>query len=327
MTVAIRGVEPSEYIAHSTHRGERVWSESNCYVDLWTELLHGNGYEPLACLPFTIGTDLEGDQWTFFKFPLADLYQLYGIDVFELNVWRPLVVHVEEQLALGRPVIAEMDSFYLPDTSGTSYRTGHVKTSIGIQMLDREARRLGYYHGIGYHELGGDDFDGVFRIGSRLADPEFLPPYVEVAKLDARTPLEGDRLVSGSIELLREHLRRRPRANPFRRYQPRFDADLRWLESESLSTFHGYAFATLRQAGASFELAADYLDWLTAKGEAGLDVATTDFRQVAEMAKGLQFKTARLANNRKPFDPAPFLDGMAEAWDRGMRALVDRYRP
>ena len=27
----------------------------------------------MAALPFTLTVDLEGDQWTFFKFPLADL--------------------------------------------------------------------------------------------------------------------------------------------------------------------------------------------------------------------------------------------------------------
>ncbi|MEO8451821.1 MAG: DUF1839 family protein, partial [Gemmatimonadota bacterium] len=190
MTRAIWGLEPAGYQPHATHRDDRVWLESNCYVDLWTELLHSNGLEPIACFPFTLGTDLEGDQWTFFKFPLADLYQLYGIEVFELNIWRPLVVHVEEQVALGRPVIVEMDSYYLPDTSGTSYRTGHVKTSIGIQMIDAPARRLGYYHNAGYHELSAEDFDGAFRLSGHLANPEFLAPYVEVAKLDARAPLE-----------------------------------------------------------------------------------------------------------------------------------------
>ena len=70
---------------------DRAWPESNCYVDLWIELLHAAGAEPLAALRFTLAVDVEGDQWTFFKFPLADLEALYGVSVFELNVWRPLV--------------------------------------------------------------------------------------------------------------------------------------------------------------------------------------------------------------------------------------------
>ena len=75
-----------------------------------------------------------------------------------------------EQLALGRLAIVEVDAFYLPDTAGTSYRCEHVKTSIGIQALDPEARRLGYFHNAGYYELAGEDFTGVFRLQGRLTD-------------------------------------------------------------------------------------------------------------------------------------------------------------
>ena len=115
-------LDPAAYARHPLHCADRAWPESNCYVDLWVELLHTAGAEPLAALPFALAVDVEGDQWTFFKFPLADLEALYGVSVFELNVWRPLVVHVAEQLALGRPSIVEVDAFYLPDTAGTSYR-------------------------------------------------------------------------------------------------------------------------------------------------------------------------------------------------------------
>ena len=66
-----------------------------------------SGFEPRAILPFTLTIDIEGDQWTFVKCPAADLQALYGIDVIELNVYRPLVRHIEAQLALGRPTIVE----------------------------------------------------------------------------------------------------------------------------------------------------------------------------------------------------------------------------
>ena len=55
------------------HRADRDWAETNCYVDIWIELLHAWGFEPIAALPFTFGIDFEGDQWTFYKPPLADL--------------------------------------------------------------------------------------------------------------------------------------------------------------------------------------------------------------------------------------------------------------
>ena len=97
MTGELWPLDPAAYARHALHRTDLAWPESNCYVDLWIELLHTSGAEPLAALPFTFAVDLEGDQWTFFKFPLADLYTLYGVEVFELNVWDRLVAHIEEQ--------------------------------------------------------------------------------------------------------------------------------------------------------------------------------------------------------------------------------------
>ena len=95
---------PATYVRHPIHGDGRIWAETNCYVDLWIELLHALGRDPVAALPFTLAIDFEGDQWTFFKFPLADLSDLYGLDVQELAIWRPLADHVEEQVTRGRPV-------------------------------------------------------------------------------------------------------------------------------------------------------------------------------------------------------------------------------
>jgi hypothetical protein len=318
-------LDPAGYARHPLHRNDSAWPESNCYVDLWVELLHTMGVEPLAALPFTLAVDLEGDQWTFFKFPLADLYALYGVDVFELNVWRPLVAHVEEQLALGRPAIVEVDGFYLPDTAGTSYQTAHVKTSIAIQAFDAGARRLGYFHNAGYYELAGADFTGVFYLQERATDGERLPPYVEVAKLRARQPLVGRALVAASVELLSLHLQRRPRDNPFRRYGTRFTADLEGLSGATLSQFHGYAFATFRQCGPAFEFAAAYLRWLAANGESGLEAIAAECSAIATGAKTLQLKTARFVNGGRTFDPAPAIETMARAWDDAMVGLEARY--
>ena len=141
MTGQLWPVDPAAAARHPLHQIDRAWPESNCYVDLWIELLHSMRLEPLAAVPCAFAVDIEGDQWTLFKFPLADLYTLYGVDVFELNVWRPLPVHLEEQLALGRAALVEVDAFHLPDTIGTSYHTEHVKTTIGIHALDADAAR------------------------------------------------------------------------------------------------------------------------------------------------------------------------------------------
>ncbi len=325
MKLSVWNLEPAAYGRHPLHCADRAWPESNCSLDLWVELLHTAGAEPLAALPFVLEVDLEGDQWTFFKFPFADLDTLYGVSVFELNVWRPLVVHVAEQLALGRPAIVEVDAFYLPDTAGTSYRAEHVKTSIGIQALDQDDRRLGYFHNAGYYELMGEDFDGVFRLEGHLTDPEYLPPYVEVAKLGNRPRRTERALVDASLALLRTHLERRPVANPFRRYAERFARDLEWLGGEPISCFHNYAFATLRQSGAAFELSGAYLRWLEAGGECGLERTAEACELIATTAKALQFKTARAVSTRRAFDATPMLEKMAGAWDETMMALTARY--
>jgi hypothetical protein len=318
-------IDPATYARHSLHRADRAWPESNCYVDLWIELLHASALEPLAALPCVFTVDLEGDQWTFFKFPLADLYTLYGADVFELNVWRSLVPHLEEQLAQGRPCIVEVDAFHLPDTGGTCYRTEHVKTSIAVQMLDANARRLGYFHNAGYYELEGPDFAGVFRLEGHLANPELLPPYVEVVKLAERAPHRGHALAGASLELLRAHLGKRPSGNPFRRYARRFPADLEWLGGQPFGQFHGYAFGTFRQCGAAFELGGAYLRWLETQGEYGLERIAVGCDLVATTARTLELRTARRVKAGRRFDPAPMLETMAAAWDETMMGLTERY--
>ena len=126
------------YVSHPLHGDERTWPETNCYVDLWIEVLHAHGLEPLAGLAFTLGLDWEGDQYTFYKNPHDELRSLYGIDVQELNIWRGLAVHAAEQAAMGRILLAEVDAFFLPDTAGVSYRFGHTKTTIGVAAIDIE---------------------------------------------------------------------------------------------------------------------------------------------------------------------------------------------
>ncbi|MCB1212602.1 MAG: DUF1839 family protein, partial [Verrucomicrobiales bacterium] len=156
-------IDATCYERHRIHTQERNWAETNCYVDVWIELLHAWGFEPIAALPFTVGIDFEGDQWTFFKFPLSDLRELYGLDVNELALWRPIASHLDEQIERGNPVLIELDSYYLPDTMGTAYQREHVKTTVAAVQLDVANQRLGYFHGQGFYELSGDDFVNVLR--------------------------------------------------------------------------------------------------------------------------------------------------------------------
>jgi Domain of unknown function (DUF1839) len=274
----------------------------------------------VACLPFTVAADFEGDQWTFFKPPLGDLDRLYGIEVQELNIWRSLPLHIAEQVGQGRSVIVEVDGFFLPDTEGTSYRTEHVKTSIAVEHIDLENRTLGYFHNAGYYRLDKTDFGSLFRLDV-ASDPAFLPPYVELVKLGRRKVLPDRELAAEALDLLREHLSKRPTGNPISRYRERFGKDLDWLKGQPLSEFHRYAFATLRQCGACYELAAVCLRWLEKRGTSGLEPAAAAFAEISDGAKALMLKTARAVNLKREIDFAATMDAMAASWDRAMGQL------
>jgi hypothetical protein len=302
---------------------ERTWTETNCYVDVWIEVLSALGLDPLAAGAFTLSADFEGDQWTFFKFPPEDLRVLFGLEVAEMNVWRPVVDHVGEQLDFGRLCTVEVDSWFLPDTRGVSYRIAHVKSTIVPQMLDRRGRRLGYFHNAGYFELDGDDFDGVFRLGPYAGDAG-LPPYMEAVRLD-RVRRNDPGLVGKVVALTADHLARRPLDNPVTRLGARIQHDLPWLAAQDIETFHLYSFGTCRQCGASAELAASFVDWLNRHDAPGTEDAAVSFGQLAAGAKALQFALARVVRGRS-VDLTSILGPMEEHWATAVAVLEDRYR-
>jgi hypothetical protein len=317
----VPGLDPATYRRHSLHGETRAWPETNCYVDLWIETLHGLGLDPVAGLAFTASIDLEGDQFTFFKYPIADLEALYGVEIIELNVWRKLPEQIVDQVALGRVVIVELDSFFLPDTAGNTYRTAHVKSSVAVELYDLPGQRMHYFHNAGYYALEGEDFAGAFRLGGD-ASAAHLPPYVEVAKLGRREPLRGDALTRAAREQLRFHLGRRPRQNPFFAYRSKFERDLAWLQGADLESFHAYAFATLRMFGANFELLGAYCRWLAERGGApALLEAAVDFETISSTAKTMQFKLARAVQGKRAVEFGPMLDGLEAAWIRGQARL------
>ncbi|MGD0748793.1 MAG: DUF1839 family protein [Acidimicrobiales bacterium] len=320
-------VDASSYRSHPLHATERTWTETNCYVDLWIELLHALGLDPLAAAAFTISTDFEGDQWSFFKFPPEDLRELFGIEVAEMNIWRPVLDHAVEQLELGRLLIMDADAWFLPDTAGVSYRVAHTKTAVVPNSIDREGRRLGYFHNAGYFELGGDDFDGLFRLGP-YADPVALAPYVECIRLD-RVRRDPRGLVDAAVALTRAHVARRPLDDPMVRFEERLERDAIWLGSQDVETFHLYAFGTCRQCGAAAELAASFVDWLGAhdpavSGSGDLVGVAEAFRTVATTAKALQFSLARRSRGRTVDLHGPF-EEMSRAYRSAMDGLVARY--
>ncbi|MDP2307737.1 MAG: DUF1839 family protein [Pseudomonadota bacterium] len=317
-------LDPASYQRHLIHGENRTWAETNCYADVVIELLHGLGHEPLAALPFTVAIDFDVDQWTFFKFPHADLLELYALGIHELAPWRPLAEHVEEQVAAGRPVLVELDSFFLPDTAGTAYKLAHVKSTVAVNAIDVAGRRMGYFHNQGYHALEGQDFADIFQVDG-LVHPRMLPPYIEFVKRAPRgRALSGPPLVDASLELLRRHLGRIPEHNPFVPFKAKFQGDMDWLLRSEIDLFHAYSFATLRQYGACFELTATYLRWLKEQGVDAPSAATEAFDEISRATKALQFQFARAMARKRPLDLAP-LDRMAGLWEQGMGDLIARF--
>lgn len=315
-SLELLGLDPAAYQPSRLHDSSRTFRETNCYVDIWLELWHALGIDPASALAFTCTVDFEGDQWTFFKPPPEDLESLYGIDVHEMQLYRPTIDHVTEQLSAGRTMILEADSFYLPDTASTSYRQAHVKSSIAIEAIDVEGQSLRYFHGAGYHQLSGEDFRGVFRLGREFSC-DVLPPYVEVVRFDAGPRLEGGKLREAARKLLRRHLQRRPKHNPWLKFGERLEADLPRLLAGTEADYHAYAFATVRQSGSAFELASNFVEWLADPGEAQAAVARDALdRQVAN-AKALLFRLAR----RRSFDTRPQIRQLADDWEIAQRAL------
>ena len=314
MTATVLTIGDAEHVPHPLHAPDRIWNETNCYVDVLIEVLHALGLDAHACGAYLLAADFEGDQWTFVKPPVEDLRALYGIEIAELNVWRPVLDHVAEQLSFGRLLTVEVDAFHLPDTRGVSYGLEHVKTTIVPADLDIPGRYLGYFHNSGFHQLDGPDFDAIF---APSGDEVRLPPYVEVIKWNGprRDAAELRRIADRQVGA---YLQRAPGDNPVLRMGKRIVRDLEWLVQADLPTFHQYAFGTCRQSGGTAELLADFVLWLYGN-EAEPTAAA--FRTAANSARALQFNLARAARQRR-FDVDAPLAEMATAWASAMTLLA-----
>ena len=273
VTDRLWALDPATYTRHALHRGERVWPESNCYVDLWIELLHTAGLRADGGAAVHLAIDVEGDQWTFFKFPSPISTRSTASTSFELNVWRPLVAHVDEQLALGRPSIVEVDALlparhggYVAIAPSTSRRRLASRRSIVA------ANRLGYFHNAGYYELDGRDFDGLFA--SADSDPRVTPPCIEIVKFPElrdrdRAARSSSRIGRSASGPSREAAAREP-VPPLRAAAGRRTG---LAGTRPLDDFHRYAFATFRQCGAAFELVRRVPALARRSGESGLEEA------------------------------------------------------
>ncbi len=294
---------------HTLHDSGRQWPLTSCYADLWIELLHAKGFDPHPMLAFTANVAWEGDQFTFLKPEAQDIEILYGLQLLELALWRDLESHVAVQLRHQRPVLIEVDAIHLPDLGQSSYGREHTKTTIAILGLDRAARRCDYIHNATRATLSGADYEAILLAPRSGGLP--LPPYAEIVK-PCGPPLGEAALTAAALARLRHHLARRAGPSPVRAFREAFPECLDSLMTRP-EEFHPWAFNTLRQFGGGFELLADFLLWLDARGGYGLAVSERWARDLSATAKSLQFRVARLVARGRREDCADLFDSMENA--------------
>jgi Domain of unknown function (DUF1839) len=310
---AITALHPADHARHALHDETRDWPETNCYVDLWIELLAARGLAPEAALGFTLIQDWEGDQFTFFKFPLHDLEAFYGAIVQELSIYDSVEAHAIEQAARGRAVLVEVDGFYLPDTRGVSYRRQHTKTTIAINRIDPVTRHLEYFHNAGFFALDGEDYDGVFtRLPQQQQRDDILFPYVEFVRFHGAA-LKGEALRAAALARLRQHHARSPKHNPVQAFAKAIGAQAEAVAKRAPDFFHAYAFNTLRQLGANFELCGSHVEWLFPASDARQAIAAC--KAISGGAKSLQFQLARAVARKRFAGLEEALAPVADAYD------------
>jgi hypothetical protein len=133
--------------------------------------------------------------------------------------------------------------------------------------------------------------------------------------------------VSTARCLLAHHLARRPKENPIAVYAEAFAQHAAELAVRPPEYFHTYAFNTLRQVGANFELLASHIEWLGSHGLHGLERAGEAADRISEVAKTMQFKLARAMARRRFDGLAEMLAPMVEAYSVTMDTLAAKITP
>lgn len=300
---------------------ERLWRVSGSALDPWLTLLAALRLDAHALLGPALALDFLDDQWTQPELPTGELPQLYGLELRPLRIWRPLLDHLHEQLGAGRLVVLEPDAWGLPDTDGQEYRRQHRRSTVIVNDLDAANRRLGYFHRDGYFHLQDEDFDALLHPCGPAA---VLPPPAAVIELRGLVRRPADTLRHLARQGLERQLERVPTRHPVRRWARRCQRELDWLLHEGGEVhFQAWAEAGLRPLGASAELAAIHLRWLSGEdsGSAHLLQAADALRQLAVLARALHLKGSRAAETGRPLEAGPMVERMARHWSRGMALL------
>lgn len=304
------GPPADAYPPHALHAVDRPWPETNCYLDLWIELLHALGRDPLPLLGLAAALDWEADHFTFLKPSSSDIVTMTGVTLHELALWDDTEAHIVAQITTRAVPLLEVDAFFLPDTHSNAYRHKHTKTTIAIDSIDPNQNRLEYFHNAGHFSLSDEDYAGVL---GRAPHQSVLFPFAELARVtaDPATPKAARELAR---LLLPRYARTRSPGNPVARFAAALP-DLLTRVGPDPARINALCFNTTRQFGGAFGLLADHLAWL---GEDSADASW-----LADSAKTLQFQVARAARRTRP-DPAiaAALHDMATVWDRCMTSIA-----
>jgi Domain of unknown function (DUF1839) len=307
--------------AHEWHTGERIWSQTTPRLDTWISLLHTLDLDPLPILSALLCSDFEGDQWSAPRVPASDVWSAHGLVVEEMCVWRPLLAHLVEQLDRGHAVLVEVDEFHLPDLVGSSYQRAHSKTVIAFTGYDRHAHSARYIHGAFGGEIGGEDLDSMLAAGIGSAQ---LAPTTTLVRLDRMVHRAPDELARIGVALARFHGTRFPVQNPVRAFGEALRSQGTWLAGGDEVHYARWAFATLHQCGAAFELGSDVCDWLASHGEP-TGAAGTHLRAVSRGARALHQRLVRVPQSGRMPDVAQTVEEMARSWDDAMVVLKHTY--
>lgn len=89
--------------------------------------------------------------------------------------------------------------------------------------------------------------------------------------------------------------------------------------------FHTYAFSTLRQAGANFELLASYLAWLPNRTNPALERARLAAEAIAAGTKVMQFQFARASARGKVPDVTDSIRQLANDYDIALDSIMNGF--
>ena len=308
--------------AHPWFSGARVWSTTNSGTDTWLSVLHTLGLEAEPMLMGAMCASFEGDQWTQVGVPTADLWTCHGIAVEELHVWRPLLSHLVAQLDRGNAVLLDVDVFHLPDMIGSGYLREHAPTVIAVTGYDRHAHEVRYIHGANGGTIAGRDLDAILATGG--VGGTLLPPHARLVKLDRVMTRTHSELGEIGVALARLHGTRIPAANPVRAFGEALREQGSWLAGGDATHYQRWAYATLHQCGAAFELAGDACRWLAGHGQPVLG-AVEPLLAVSRGARSLHQRLVRVPQSGRMPDVAQRVDEMAGAWADAMTILRPIY--